>query len=58
MDEQCNEKNCVYDTPIEHGPTCPKSGINTCKDMLHRKEHWTKEDKQLLAKIVKQYQRE
>jgi len=52
----CDNKECVKHTPETHLPTCPKSGKNKCKDYLHIKECWTKEEWELLKKCLSNYE--
>jgi hypothetical protein len=50
--ESCNNKDCVRHTPIVHNGTCATSGGDKCKDSLHLKECWTKEDIGLMGMIL------
>lgn len=52
MESKCENANCVSHTPVVHGDTCQKSGKNKCKDYLHNKECWTKEDVRLLISAL------
>ena len=45
----------ILQTPVVHNPTCPTSGAYTCQDYMHRKENWTREDLNLLIKILDNY---
>jgi len=45
----------ILTTPEMHTPTCPKSGKEVCRDVLHRKTDWTREDLNLLSKILDNY---
>ena len=55
MTKTCSLKDCVMDTPVQHLPTCSTSGANACKDYLHKKEHWTQADRELLGKVLNNY---
>ena len=45
----------ILTTPIEHIPTCIKSGAQACKDYIHTKQNWTRNDLDLMAQIISNY---
>lgn len=53
----CPYKNpeCVKHTPVQHAPSCSKSGPNRCQDILHNKECWTADDLRIMGVILNNY---
>ena len=45
----------ILKTKIEHNQTCVKSGKNACSDFIHCKEEWTKNNCELLCKVLENY---
>lgn len=52
---ECKNPQCELHTEEVHNG-CVKSGKNKCKDGLHLKTCWTKEDKEQMIKILSNYE--
>ena len=56
MECPLKNKDCIKHTPASHIPSCGKSGSLACKDVLHNRLCWTKEENELLIKVLEQYE--
>jgi len=45
----------ILTTPVEHIPTCQKSGSQACHDTIHTKVNWNRDDLNLMGKILDNY---
>lgn len=52
----CSNKDCVKHTEKSHVQGCITSGVGACKDWIHNHQCWTKEDMELLRKVLSNYE--
>ena len=46
----------ILTTPVVHNPPiCQTSGANACKDFIHLKTCWSKDDLDLMGRILQNY---
>jgi len=45
----------ILTTPVEHIPTCQKSGSQACRDFIHLKQSWNRNDLDLMTRIIDNY---
>lgn len=50
-----NKPECVKHTIKAHNAGCPGKDGNKCQDVIHTKTCWSKQDLELLEKILDNY---